>query len=570
MVIALSDEETPIAPAPELLAFDIEELYENAPCGYLATLPDGAIVRANRTFLEWTGYALDEVRGKRLQNYLTLAGRIYHETHFAPLLRMQGAIRELALDFVCADGERLPTLVNTVQRSDAAGEPVANLITVFNAGERRKYERELLAARDDARTSADALQALNGELEERVTRAVEARMQAEEALRQAQKMEAIGQLTGGVAHDFNNLLTLVIGGLDMIGRQLPHQPEGQSTDRIRRARDAAMEGAQRAARLTQHLLAFARRQPLAPKVLDLNRLVAETSGMLRRTIGEPVELETVLAGGLWRTEIDPNQLENALLNLAVNARDAMPNGGKLTIETHNAHLDDAYVADVTEAVEPGQYVLLAVSDTGLGMDAETLARVFEPFFTTKDAGKGTGLGLSQVYGFVRQSGGHVRVYSELGSGTAVKLYLPRSLADCAPAEAPSAADPAMLSGNETLLVLEDHEALRAHVCELLSGFGYRVLSAGTGQAALDLLDQHEEVALILTDVVLPGGMNGREMADAARLRRPKLKLLFMTGYTQNGIVHGGRLDADVELIGKPFTSVQLAQKVRRVLDGLHS
>ncbi|MGZ8327960.1 MAG: ATP-binding protein [Allosphingosinicella sp.] len=556
------------AMADFLPGFDDETLYEDAPCGYLATLPDGTVLRVNRTFLRWTGYTVEELCGIRFQDKLTLAGRIYHETHFAPLLHMQGAISEVALDFVCKNGKRLPTLVNTVQRSDQEGRPIVSLTTVFDARDRRRYEQDLLAARDSARTAAIELQRLNAELEQRIAAAVEERLSAEEALRQSQKMEAIGQLTGGVAHDFNNLLTLVIGGLDLIDRQLPSQPPGPGTDRIRRARDAAMEGARRAAKLTQHLLAFARRQPLQPKLLEINRLIREISDMLRRTLGEQVELEVVLGGGLWSVEADPVQLENALLNLGVNARDAMPAGGKLTIETHNASLDDSYVEGVPEGLRPGQYVMIAVSDTGSGMNAETQLKVFEPFFTTKEVGKGTGLGLSQVYGFVRQSGGHVRIYSEVGVGTNVKIYLPRAGAGVQ-AEAPERrVEPAALSGDEKILVVEDHEDLRAYIVGILTDLGYDVLATADGPSALAVIEKHPDLDLLLTDVVLPGGMNGRQIATEALKLRPALKILFMTGYTQNAIVHDGRLDAGVALISKPFTYDQLGSKVRAELDQL--
>jgi PAS domain S-box-containing protein len=552
----------------QLPGFDDETLYEDAPCGYLATRPDGTIVRANRTFLRWTGFSAEELCGTRFQDKLTLAGRIYHETHFAPLLRMQGSISEVALDFLCKSGDRLPTLVNTVQRTDSGGVPVVNLTTVFDARDRRRYEQDLLAARDSARRAADELQRLNSELDQRVAAAVEERLKAEDALRQSQKMEAIGQLTGGVAHDFNNLLTLVIGGLDLIDRQLPSLPPGPGTERIRRARDAAMEGARRAAKLTQHLLAFARRQPLQPRSLEINRLIREISDMLRRTLGEQVELEAVLGAGLWSVEADPVQLENAILNLAVNARDAMGPGGRLTIETHNASLDDSYVAGVPEGLAPGQYVMIAVSDTGCGMTVDTQQKVFEPFFTTKDVGKGTGLGLSQVYGFVRQSGGHVRIYSEPGVGTTVKIYLPRGRAGLPAERSEARLEPKAISGDERILLVEDHEDLREHIAGILTDLGYDVLATADGRSALAAIEEGPDFDLLLTDVVLPGGMNGRQIATRALQLRPGLKILFMTGYTQNAIVHDGRLDEGVALISKPFTYDQLGAKVRAELDGL--
>jgi CheY-like chemotaxis protein len=281
-----------------------------------------------------------------------------------------------------------------------------------------------------------------------------------------------------------------------------------------------------------------------------------------------VVLERVLAGGLWRSQADPNQLENAILNLAVNARDAMPDGGKLTIETANARLDEAYVEALAEPVPPGQYVLVAVSDTGTGMDKATMEKVFEPFFTTKGAGKGTGLGLSQVYGFVRQSSGHVRIYSELGEGTTIKIYLPRLIgSDEAPAEMP-AKSPATVRGmSETILVVEDEPDLRTYTAEALRDLGYRVLEAADGREALEIVERHPEIELLFTDVVLPGGMNGRALSDEVSRRRPGLPVLFTTGYTSNAIVHHGRLDPGMHLIGKPFTYAELASKVRRLLDG---
>jgi CheY-like chemotaxis protein len=377
-------------------------------------------------------------------------------------------------------------------------------------------------------------------------------------------MEAIGQLTGGIAHDFNNLLTIIVGNIELLQRRLP-----EDAGRLRRAADSALHGARRAATLTQRLLAFSRRQPLDPKPIEANRLVAEMSELLRRTLGETIVLETVLAGGLWRTQADVNQLENAVLNLAVNARDAMPNGGKLTIETANARLDEAYVESLPEPLPPGQYVQIAVSDTGTGMDKNTMEKVFEPFFTTKEAGKGTGLGLSQVYGFVRQSNGHVRVYSELGEGTTFKIYLPRLLgAEDRPIAAPAQIPVAARGEGEVVLVVEDEHELRHYTTETLRELGYEVLEAPDGQTAVDIMSRHPEIHLLFTDVVLAGRINGRALADEAVRRRPGLKVLFTTGYTSNAIVHHGRLDPGVHLLGKPFTYTELAAKVRRVLDEL--
>jgi PAS domain S-box-containing protein len=418
------------------------------------------------------------------------------------------------------------------------------------------------------------LRAFTETLEERVRERTreweaenEARKKAEEALRQAQKMESIGQLTGGVAHDFNNLLTIILGGLDMIGRQIPVLEASSEVSRVVCGRDMAIEGVRRAAKLTSRLLAFARQQPLDPKTIDANKLVSTVCELLRRTLGESVSLETVLAGGLWRTQVDANQLENALVNLAVNARDAMPNGGQLTIETANAHLDEGYVSGLVEPVRPGQYVMIAVADSGTGMDQPTIERVFEPFFTTKAPGKGTGLGLSQVYGFVRQSAGHVRIYSEINEGTTVKIYLPRQRGeeiDQQELDRPTAASHAI--GAESILVVEDDDTLRAYVVEVLHDLGYSVIAAANAHAALEIVDRGHDIDLLFTDVVMPGGMNGRQLADEATRRRPGLKVLFTTGYTRNAIVHHGRLDAGVHMIGKPFSFGELGSMVRTLLD----
>jgi PAS domain S-box-containing protein len=390
-----------------------------------------------------------------------------------------------------------------------------------------------------------------------------ARREAEEALRQLQKMESIGQLTGGVAHDFNNLLTIIVGNLENIQRRLKSSQSEMGG--LERLVDGAMRGAQRAVSLTQRLLAFSRQQPLNPKPVDINRLVTGMSDLLQRTIGEPIAVETMLAGGLWRASVDANQLEIAILNLAVNARDAMPTGGRLTIETSNARLDERYAAAQVEVV-PGQYVMLAVTDNGTGMSRETLAKAFDPFFTTKDIGHGTGLGLSQVYGFVKQSGGHLKIYSELGEGTTVKIYLPRLYGEEFAAPEEKIPNIVRSRENETILVVEDDEDVRAHTSGALHELGYRVLEAPNGKIALETIDAEPEIQLLFTDVGLPGGMNGRQLAEAARARRPELKVLFTTGYARNAIVHDGRLDAGVQLVTKPFTYATLAEKLREVLD----
>jgi signal transduction histidine kinase len=440
---------------------------------------------------------------------------------------------------------------------DVAGTPVRVVGVSIDVTERKQ---ELVELRNFTEALEGAVKERTRELEAEN----EARKKAEEFLRQAQKMEAVGQLTGGMAHDFNNLLTIVVGGLDMIGRQIAALPASPAVERIMSARDLALQGAQRAATLTSRLLAFSRQQALVPQTIDANKLVAGTCDFLRRTLGEAVSLETVLAGGLWRTFADPNQLENALLNLAVNARDAMPRGGKLTIETSNCYLDEAYIGRLSEPVEPGQYVMIAVADTGSGMDRATRERAFDPFFTTKEVGKGTGLGLSQVYGFVRQTGGHVKIYSELGEGTTVKIYLRRQRGELAEDTNPTD-DVLRAIGAETILVAEDDEALRDYTTEILRELGYAVLEARDGPSALHILESHH-VDLLFTDVVMPGGMNGRELADEAVRRRPGLRVLFATGYTRNAIVHDGRLDAGVHMIGKPFSFSELSAKVRVLFD----
>ncbi|HEX2528124.1 MAG TPA: ATP-binding protein [Geminicoccus sp.] len=404
------------------------------------------------------------------------------------------------------------------------------------------------------------LAAANAQLKEEIR----TRESAEAQMRQVQKMEAVGQLTGGIAHDFNNMLAVIVGSLDMAQRRLKR---GDSD--ILRFLEDAMDGAERAASLTQRLLAFSRQQPLAPVVSDVNALVGSMSELLRRTLGEHFLLECVLAGGLWRTRVDPGQLENAVLNLAVNARDAMPAGGRLTIETLNARLDDAYAAAHAE-VEPGQYVVVAVSDTGTGMPVDIAARAFDPFFTTKAPGQGTGLGLSQVYGFVKQSGGHVKIYSEPGQGTTVKIYLRREMERLGGGEAGSGAElqPAMPKGSrsELILVVEDDAGVRTTSVGALQELGYSVRDAASGEEALAILEEQPDTSLLFTDVVMPG-MSGRQLAEAALARLPHLKVLYTTGYTPNAIVHSGVVDPGVELMTKPFALDQLARKVRSVLDG---
>jgi PAS domain S-box-containing protein len=392
--------------------------------------------------------------------------------------------------------------------------------------------------------------------------AAEALQRTEQALRQAQKMEAVGQLTGGIAHDFNNMLAIVIGSLDLARRRLDRGEAG-----VERYLDSAREGASRAATLTQRLLAFSRQQPLSPRVLNVNRLVGDMSEMLRRTLGETIRLETVLAGGLWPVNADPHQLESAILNLAVNARDAMPEGGELTIETANTHLDEAYARNYL-GLEPGQYVMVAVTDKGMGMPPDVVERVFDPFFTTKPVGKGTGLGLSMVYGFVKQSGGHVSIYSEVGVGTSMKIYLPRNggLVEDQSAVSGSARSPEA-GGTEVVLVVEDEERVRQVSVDALKELGYVVYEASGPDEALRVVESLARIDLLFTDVVMPG-MSGRQLAERLQARAPRLgmKVLYTTGYTRNAVVHNGVLEPGVEFLPKPFSIADLAAKVRAVLD----
>ncbi|HEX3430462.1 MAG TPA: response regulator [Rhizomicrobium sp.] len=437
------------------------------------------------------------------------------------------------------------------------------------ATETGKYEAEGWRVRKDgthfwASVVINALKDRKGNLLgfAKITRDLTERRAAEERARQTQKMEAIGQLTGGVAHDFNNLLTIIMGNLETLQRTLS-SPD-VSVERLKRSAENSMHGARRAASLTQRLLAFSRQQPLDPRPVDLGRLITGMSDLLRRTLGEQITIETVLGGGLWFAYADPNQLELSILNLAVNARDAMPDGGKLTIETANVHLDEAYAAGQAEVL-PGQYAMIAVTDNGCGMTPETKARAFDPFFTTKDIGQGTGLGLSQVYGFAKQSGGHVKIYSEAGEGTTIKLYLPRVHYAAESAEEQVVAE-AGTGGGETILVAEDDPNVRSYSCETLSELGYRVIEAENAKDALRQLQNNPDIRLLFTDIGLPGGMNGRQLADEVRKRRPDIGTLFTTGYARNAIVHNNRLDPGVELITKPFTQAALSAKLRDMLD----
>jgi len=383
------------------------------------------------------------------------------------------------------------------------------------------------------------------------------RLKTEAQLRQSQKMEAVGKLTGGVAHDFNNLLQVIAGNLQLLQRDVVGNERALS--RVQTAARAVDRGA----KLASQLLSFARRQPLQPLIVNLSRLVRGMDELLRRTLGEDVQMETVTAGGLWNTAIDPNQLENVIINLAVNARDAMNNNGKLMIEVGNAVLDEHYCRLHPEVL-PGQYVLLAVSDTGGGMSPEVMERAFEPFFTTKPEGRGTGLGLSMVYGFVKQSGGHIKLYSEVGHGTTIKLYMPRAL-EAESADAQVITGP-VEGGTETILVVEDDAEVRATVVEMVGELGYRVIKAVDAQSALVILQSGVPIELLFTDVVMPGPVRSPELARQAKVLHPDIEVLFTSGYTENAIVHGGRLDAGVQLLSKPYSREDMARKLRQLLN----
>ena len=381
---------------------------------------------------------------------------------------------------------------------------------------------------------------------------------AEAQFRQAQKMEAVGHLTGGVAHDFNNILTVITGTIGILTEAVAHDPQMVAIAKM------IDEAAERGAGLTRHLLAFARKQPLQPREVDVNALILETAKLLRPTLGEQIEIAPLLAADTWTALVDPSQLTTAILNLALNARDAMPYGGKLTLESKSVDLDESY-ASMHSEVTPGSYVMVAISDTGAGIPAANLEKVFDPFFTTKEVGKGTGLGLSMVFGFVKQSGGHVKIYSEEGHGTSVKLYLPRATGlDHVTAEQP--ASPTVKGGHEVVLVVEDDALVRKYVVTQVGSLGYTTLEAGNAAEALVVIDNTEGIDLLFTDVIMPGSMNGRQLADEALKRRPALKTLFTSGYTENAIVHHGRLDTGVLLLAKPYRKFDLARMIRQALD----
>ena len=380
---------------------------------------------------------------------------------------------------------------------------------------------------------------------------------ADAQIRQAQKMDAVGQLTGGVAHDFNNILTVITGTIGILEEAVADQPDLVAIARL------IDEAAERGANLTKHLLAFARKQPLQPAEVDVNRLALEAAKLLHPTLGEHIEITPMLADDAWTAMVDPNQLTTAILNLALNARDAMPNGGKLALETRNVYLDENYTSMQSE-VAVGHYVMVAVSDSGTGIPAALLEKVFDPFFTTKEVGKGTGLGLSMVFGFVKQSGGHIKIYSEEGHGTSVKIYLPRATG-LAQTAAEATVTSTIEGGNEAILVVEDDAMVRKYVMSQIESLGYTTYEAANAAEALVVIDTSATIDLLFTDVIMPGIMNGRQLVDAALKRRDGLKILYTSGYTENAIVHHGRLDSGVLLLAKPYRKAELARMIRMAL-----
>ena len=478
---------------------------------------DANVMSLNPAFGRLLGWSKPEVLGKSLMQF------VHPDDRDDTLARVR----------VMASGERTIQFENRYLRKDG-GYSILSWSAVPDA----QYIHAV--ARDVTAEHAAAL----------------AMKQTEKALEQSQKMDAIGKLTGGVAHDFNNLLQVISGNLQMLATvPFAHPRAAQWVEN-------AIGGVNRGAKLASSLLAFGRRQALEPRVLKIGKLITGMEDMLRHALGEPIDIETIVSGGLWNTLVDPTQVETALLNLAINARDAMDGPGRLTIEVGNAYLDEPYCRNHAE-VSPGQYVTLSVTDTGCGMSAEVLAHAFDPFFSTKPEGKGTGLGLSMVYGFVKQSGGHIKIYSELGQGTTVKVYLPRSMDEEARQETVVMDEAA--GGEETILVAEDDEEVRAIVVEMLGGLGYRVLKANDAAAALSILESGIAVDLLFTDVVMPGPLRSAELARKAVELLPNLAVLFTSGYTENSIVHGGRLDPGVELLGKPYSRDSLARKIRQVL-----
>ncbi len=512
----------------------IEQIQEGA----VTLAGDGTVLYCNRCLAAMLETAQERIIGRGLLPFLADqdAGRF---AAFLQQARTAGTRGEFALQTAAG---HLPVQISLSLLRDGDGEVL------------------LCGVLTDLRVQKTHLREL-GEANDRLLAEKAERERVEDALRQAQKMEAVGQLTGGLAHDFNNLLTGITGSLELLKMRVA---EGRTGD-LDRYLVAAQGAASRAAALTHRLLAFSRRQTLDPRPTDVNRLITGMAELLQRTVSPTITMETVLAVGLWPTLCDPNQLENALLNLCINARDAMPHGGRLTVETANVWLDERAAGERDMAA--GQYVALCVSDTGTGMPPEVIARAFDPFFTTKPIGVGTGLGLSMIYGFARQSGGQARIYSAPGQGTTVRIYLPRHGVP-EHAETPrQAPEPASVASNETVLVIDDEPTVRMLVSDVLGELGYRTLEAVDGASGLRLVRSGARIDLLITDVGLPGGLNGRQVADAARVTKPALRVLFITGYADNAAVGNGQLEPGMQVMTKPFAMTTLAEKVRAMLVG---
>lgn len=651
------------------------DLYEQAPCGYVITEPGGLIAKANSTFLDWTGYCRNDLIGKkRFQDLLSPSGKVFHDTHFGPLLHMQGYANELAFDIVCANGQRLSAILNSRLLRDTSGAPKLVLITLLKTSQRRSYEQELLAARRNAESAAAEVRRLNTALEELLAATtaerdrlwrlskdilaigsldgkfiaanpaftsllgwdasevsgmsmetivpnedrdefrrnmqllgegqslfgVEVRrkaksgtfiwiswniiveqgllymigrdvtedrrqrlllQQAEDNLRQAAKMEAVGQLTGGIAHDFNNLLAGMVGNLQLMRVRLG---QGKTED-LTRYIDAAEAVADRATSLTQRLLAYSRKQTLQTKPTSVNERIAFMLDLIERTVGPGIDIETQLNPHIHPALSDANQLETALLNLAINARDAMPGGGRLVVKTEGVALHDQHEAHAV-GLTSGDYVLISIADTGCGMAPNVLKRAFDPFFTTKPIGQGTGLGLSMVYGFVRQSGGQVRIDSGLNAGTTVKMFLPVSLDPVVNDSEKTDLVPSFSSKKDVNVVLVDDEApLRMLLAEVLDDAGYQVHQAESGVAALEIFHGPRRVDLLITDVGLGGTMTGKQLADTAHAQWPDLQVLLITGYPDKAVERGTLAEAGFEIMFKPFSLNEFSEKVAALL-----
>ncbi|RFU44499.1 PAS domain S-box protein [Paraburkholderia sp. DHOC27] len=531
-----------------------DAVVENAPDAILTLDADGIIRLANNATQFQFGYDHGELIGQPAA--CLFETKEIWQAAWHRVLEQAQLPHPVELTILCKDGSRGYFELSASRWKNDNHLHVTAILR--DAGERRTAEMELRASEERARASAKALAELNATLEQRVTERTNQLLEAEEALRQSQKMEAIGQLTGGIAHDFNNLLQGILGALNMVSKRMA---EGRISE-IERFLHGAVSSAERASTLTHRLLTFSRRQPIAPKPIDVNALIGSIEELVRRSLGERVKMVISCADDLWLIRCDANQLENAILNLAINARDAMPDGGTLAISAVNASFDAAQA--LIRDLQAGDYVVLRIHDTGVGMAPDVQARAFDPFFTTKPLGKGTGLGLSMIYGFARQAAGSVRIKSEVGNGSTIELSLPRFDGNATVVltePLPVAEDGA--GNNEVVLVAEDEEVVRLLVVEVLSDLGYRVLEAADGRAALRILQSTQKIDLFVTDIGLPE-INGRQVVDAAREMRSSLKVLFMTGYAEVA-ADGQFLEKDMELISKPFTVDKLAAKIREML-----